>query len=223
MPHTAVDIIVLIVILISAVLAFIRGFTRESLALGTWLIAAYLSFTQYPHLVPWLQEKITSATFHDSPWLYDFLAGLIIFAGTMLILVPISFYIRSFVKGEQITAVDRSLGFVFGAARGFLLLSIFYLITSWLMPEEKQPDWLKTANTKPALAFGADLIKKLIPQEQRDIIEKKPEKNPEATTEPAADGTEPATAPVVPAEPSKEEPAGSDTDSLKKMLDDVRR
>lgn len=185
MPNTAVDIVVILIILISACLAFVRGFIREALALGTWLLAIYLGFTQYQLATPYVQDKI------DNPMMRDFVGGLIIFGLVMLVLVPIGFYVRTFIKGDQITSVDRSFGFVFGAARGFLLLSIFYLIISWLMPEEKQPAWLKEANTRPVLVYGADIIRSVIPQEQRDMMEKKAKESsdeiPDLTGEPKSD------------------------------------
>src|SRR6185369_4335448 len=174
MPHTAVDIAVIAVILISAVLAFIRGLTREVISLGTWLLAVYLAFTQYARVTPYLEEKISN------PVMRDVCGGFIIFAVVMLILLPIGFYLRGFVKGEQVTAVDRSLGFVFGAGRGYLLMAMLYLIISWVMPEEKQPPWLKESNTRPVLAYGADAMRNLIPAEQRALLEKKGKEAEEA-------------------------------------------
>jgi membrane protein required for colicin V production len=174
MPHTAVDILVIAVILISAVLAFIRGITREMLSLGTWLLAIFLAFTQFDKVTPYLEEKVAN------PMIRDFLGGLIIFGAVLVILLPIGFYLRGFVKGEQVTAIDRSLGFVFGALRGYALMAILYLVVMLAMPEDKQPPWLQEANTKPALAYGAELIRGVIPAEQRDIFDKK---KPGATEE----------------------------------------
>ncbi len=167
MPHTAVDIVVIAVILVSAVFAFVRGLTREALSLGSWLLAIYLSFTQYPRVTPFLESSFSN------PMIRDFVAGIIIFAAVMLLLLPIGLYLRGFVKGEQVTAIDRSLGFVFGAARGYLLVAILYLIVAWLMPEEKQPLWLREANTRPALVYGANLLRDMIPAEQRNLLESK--------------------------------------------------
>lgn len=177
MPNTAVDIIVVLIILLSAILAFVRGFVRESLALGSWLAAVYLGFTQYHRVTPYLAEKISN------PMIRDFAGGIAIFLAVMLVLIPIGFYVRSFIKGESITAIDRSFGFLFGAGRGFLLLSIIYLMISWLMPEEKQPTWLKEANTRPVLAFGANFIKETLPAEQRELMEKKPPEEGEVVGE----------------------------------------
>lgn len=166
MPHTAVDLVVIAVILISAVLSFIRGFTREVFSLATWLLAIYLGFTQYTRVTPYLEEHIANTM------LRDVAAGCIVFAVVMLFLFPIGYYLRGFVKGEQVTAVDRSLGFVFGAGRGYLLMAILYLIISWVMPDERQPLWLKEANTRPALVYGADTLRGLIPEEQRAMVER---------------------------------------------------
>lgn len=176
LPNTAVDIAVVLIILLSAGLAFVRGFVREALALGTWLLAIYLGFTKYELLSPFLEQKVSN------PNIRDFLAGIGVFAGVMIILIPIGFFVRSFIKGENVTAIDRSLGFVFGAARGFLLISILYLIVSWLVPEEKQPEWLKEANTRPIMVYGADMVRAAIPAEQRKMLEKKPDSGKEGDT-----------------------------------------
>jgi membrane protein required for colicin V production len=183
MPHTAVDILVIAVILISAVLAFIRGLTREMLSLGTWLLAIFLAFTQFDKVTPYLEDQVSN------PMIRDFLGGLIIFGAVLVILLPIGFYLRGFVKGEQVTAIDRSLGFVFGAVRGYALMAILYLVVMLAMPEEGQPPWLKEANTKPALAYGAELIRNAIPADQRDIFNKKKSETAEEEEKPAEPGS----------------------------------
>lgn len=208
MPNTAVDIVVIVIILLSAVLAFVRGFVRESLSLTTWSLAAYLGFTQYALVTPYLETHI-----HQDQ-IRDFAGGVAIFLGVLIILIPFSMYIRSFIKGEHITSIDRSFGFLFGAARGYLLISIIYLIVSWLLPEEKQPVWLKDANTKPALTYGAEMVKEIIPKEQRELMEKKAKTAGEAGEE-AADKVVPL------GEPVKDE-AGKHPDILQKVLEGVK-
>jgi membrane protein required for colicin V production len=206
-PNTAVDIVVVLIILISAGLAFVRGFIRESLALGTWLLAIFLGFSQYHLLTPYLEDKISN------PMLRDFAGGIGVFAIVMIVLIPVSFYIRSFIKGEHITAVDRSLGFVFGAGRGFLLLSIFYLIFSWLVPDQNQPEWMKEANTRPVLVYGAELIRDVIPKEQREMLEKKAKENKDKMEEYGVSKDDEAT-------DNEEKP--SITDQFDQILDGVK-
>ncbi len=204
MPNTAVDIIFVIIIFLSAALAFIRGFVRESLSLGTFGIAAYLGFTQYALVAPHLVEYISQ------PQLRDFGGGILIALGVLLLLIPLGIYIRSFIKGEHVTSIDRSFGFLFGAARGYLLVSILYLMVSWLLPEEKQPVWLKEANVKPALTYGADLLKEIIPQESRDLMEKKPKTEDESDDESTLSGAQ-----------AKDE-AEAPSDVLQQVLDNVK-
>src|SRR3546814_15877687 len=57
-------------------------------------------------------------------------------------------------------AVDKSLGFLFGVLRGGLLISIAYLVVSWVIPREEQPDWLREARTTPLIAEAAGEIEK---------------------------------------------------------------
>ena len=210
MPHTAVDIIVILIILLSSILAFVRGFVREFLSLTTWSLAAFLGFKEYAVVAPYFKEYI-----HQDQ-IRDFAGGAAVFLGVLIILIPLSMYIRSFIKGEHITSIDRSFGFLFGAARGYLLISIIYLIVSWLLPEEKQPIWLKEANTKPALTYGAEWVKELIPQEQRDLMEKKAKAAEESSEE-----TVPLSDSAKPSAPKEGEGAGK-PDILKKILEDVK-
>lgn len=205
MPNTAVDIVVILIILLSAGLAFVRGFAREAISMGTWFAASYLGFTQYQLVMPYLEDKI------HNEMIRQFASGVVVFLGVLIILIPIGMYIRSFIKGEHVTSIDRSFGFLFGAARGYLLLSIIYLIISWLLPEEKQPAWLKEANTKPILVYGAELTKELIPKEQLELMEKKAKEPQEKSQEPA----------IPSGEPAGEKKSGA-KDMLQNVLDDIK-
>lgn len=165
-PITSVDIVFVLVILISAGLAFLRGFVRESLSVGAWVVAGWLAFTQYDIVAPYFEGKIASESIRN------FAGGVCIFLGVLLVFIPITFYIRSFVKGDHITAIDRSFGFLFGAARGFLLLSLLYWGFSLIVAENKQDAWLKDAATRPLLSYGANKIKAWMPEEDRTLLEK---------------------------------------------------
>lgn len=219
MPNTAVDIIVVVIILLSAILAFVRGFVREFLSLAAWTLAAILGFKEYHIVAPYFKEYI------QQDQLRDFAGGVAVFLVVLLILIPLSMYIRSFIKGEHITSIDRSFGFLFGAVRGYALISIIYLIVSWLLPEEKQPQWLKEANTKPALNYGAELVKEIIPQEQLDLMQKKAKTDEDGKDEPSEK--------IIPSGGPIEQDGASDNnksddskkeqpDILQKVLEDVK-
>jgi membrane protein required for colicin V production len=160
------DIVVVAVIALSALFAFFRGFTREVLSIGAWLGAAAVAYYTGPMLQPILHNLLPK----DWQWVVDsayiyylppFLVAVVFFS---LIVGIISSQIRKTALG----ALDRTLGLLFGIARGVLLLCLVYLVGSHMTKPDDQPDWLVKARSRPLLAAGADQIQQLIP---RSVIE----------------------------------------------------
>lgn len=153
MPVTILDLIVLGVVVISALLAAVRGFTREVLAIGSWIAAAAAAWILHPQLMPFVQQHIPNKT-----------AALVaaiaaIFLLTLIVVSLITARISDFVLDSRIGALDRTLGFAFGGARGLLLCVIGYLFFTSLVPEKSQPVWARDAKTKPILQeTGRSLI-----------------------------------------------------------------
>ena len=153
MPITVLDGIVIAVILISAVLAMIRGLVREILSLASWAIAAAAAYFLYPVLLPMAEERIAEGV----------IAKGVVIGGTFLLVLIIVSYITmrisDFMLDSQIGALDRSLGFLFGAARGLLIIVILALFFNWLVAPDRQPDWIASAKTKPIVdGLGERLI-----------------------------------------------------------------
>jgi membrane protein required for colicin V production len=71
---------------------------------------------------------------------------------------------------SKIGALDRSLGFVFGVARGFLLAVVAFAIFNWLVSEKQQPEWVKNARTRPVLTETAARIVALLPMDAAETI-----------------------------------------------------
>ncbi|MBF9060038.1 CvpA family protein [Rhodobacterales bacterium HKCCSP123] len=122
---TLVDGIVAGVIVISAILAYARGFVREALSIGGWILAAIVAFIFAPNALPLIREI---------PYLGDFIGescelGIMAsFAGVFAVaLVVISLFTPLFstaVQRSVIGGLDAGLGFVFGVARGVLLVVV---------------------------------------------------------------------------------------------------
>ena len=122
---TLVDGIVAGVIVISAILAYARGFVREALSIGGWILAAIVAFIFAPNALPLIREI---------PYLGDFIGescelGIMAsFAGVFAVaLVVISLFTPLFstaVQRSAIGGVDAGLGFLFGVARGVLLVVV---------------------------------------------------------------------------------------------------
>lgn len=113
------------VILISAVLAFSRGFVREAMSIVAWIVAAIVGFMFAPDVVPLISEV---------PYVGDFIGNscelgiLAAFTGVFVIaLVLISFFTPVFssaIKASPLGGLDSGLGFLFGVARGALLVVV---------------------------------------------------------------------------------------------------
>lgn len=174
LPITLADVIVVLVLAISALLAFARGFVHEVLAVGGWVGAILATIYGLPLVRPYARTLI------DDPTIADVAAGLVLFLISLIVLSVLTGALSNRVRASQLSAVDRSLGFVFGLARGAVLLAIVYLAVDWLLPQARQPDWLREARSTPLLQAGADALKSVIPATHVE--------SGEAAAEDAADG-----------------------------------
>ena len=200
MPVTILDLVVIGVVLISALLAAVRGFTREVLAIASWIAAAAVAWLFHPQLVPFIQQYIPASSAQGTIALVASIAAL--FLGTLIVVSLITARISDFVLDSRIGALDRTLGFVFGAARGLLLAVIGYVFFTALVGNEKLPAWAKDAKATPILEETGRSLQAMLPQDLNVIVDKmlkkrKPEEGSEA---PAEEPRSPATpAPVAPA------------------------
>ncbi|WP_089175240.1 CvpA family protein [Bosea sp. AS-1] len=201
MPVTILDLVVIGVVLISALLAAVRGFTREVLAIVSWIAAAAVAWVFHPQLVPFIKQYIPASSAQDTIALVASIAAL--FLGTLIIVSIVTARISDFVLDSRIGALDRTLGFVFGAARGLLLAVIGYLFFAALVGNEKMPVWAKEAKAKPMLEETGRSLIAMLPQDVNADFIKNLLKKPVTETAPEAPAEEPRTpatpAPVAPA------------------------
>lgn len=113
-----VDIIILILVLFSSIIGFWRGITREVLGIFSWALAAIIACFLHAWPEP-LVGMIVSNEF-----LKEIISGLVVFLVALIVLTSITYSFSDAVKGSVIGGVDKILGFLFGTARGFLLISI---------------------------------------------------------------------------------------------------
>jgi hypothetical protein len=128
MPVTLLDIIVLTVMLISGLLAMVRGFLREVFSILSWVVAAGVTVYFQKQLLPVVKQYIAQ----DTAALAVTVA--VLFLGTLLVATIITARISDVVLDSRIGALDRTLGFMFGLARGLLLMVIAMLFFNWLVP-----------------------------------------------------------------------------------------
>ena len=126
MPVSVLDLVVLGVVLISALLAAVRGFTREVLAIVAWVTAAAAAWFLHKAALPYAEQYINNKTIA----LVAAIGGIFIL--TLIVVSVITVKISDLILDSRIGALDRTLGFVFGAGRGLLLCVIGWVFLSWL-------------------------------------------------------------------------------------------
>lgn len=194
MPVPIFDLVVIGVVIISALLAAVRGFTREVLAIAAWVVAAVAALTFYKPALPFVQQHIANPQIA----LAAAIAG--IFIVTLIVVSFITVRLSDFVLDSRIGAVDRSLGFIFGAGRGVLICVIAYLFFSWLVPDKMQPDWAKTARTREPLARIGTSILAMLPDDPEGYLKQlrppRPDGEAPQDVAPAQPGTQPGAQPA---------------------------
>ncbi|WP_375457223.1 CvpA family protein [uncultured Methylobacterium sp.] len=200
MPFSVLDLVVLGIVVISALLAAVRGVTREVLAIIAWVAAAAVAWSFHPLLLPTVKQHVTS----DTVALVASIAA--IFLGTLIVVSIITVKISDVVLDSRIGAIDRSLGFLFGAARGFLICVIGWVFLSWLV-QGKVPDWAAQARSRPMLEKSGDALVAQLPENPEGFLKQfkkpkvdTPQNEPvEAPAESEAPARRSETAPATPA------------------------
>ena len=163
---TALDGLVIVVILFSAFLAMVRGFSREVLSLASWVIAAIAAVLLYKNLLPFVEAYLSNKTI-------ALIASLaIIFVIVFIIVSIITMKIADVIIDSRIGALDRTVGFIFGVVRGLFIMVIAMLLVNQLIKPEDQAPWLKDAKTKPMLDSMSNKIWDLLPKDPDWIFDK---------------------------------------------------
>lgn len=169
---TAADVVVLLVVVLSGLLAFARGFVHEVLAVGGWVGAILATIYGLPYVRPFAQQMIGTdpvpviGRFIGREDLANIAAGLAIFFITLIVLSLFTSALSRRVKDSALSALDRSLGFAFGVLRGAVLISVIYIGVEAIWAPAQQPTWLRNARSMPLVETGAALLKSLVSAEE---------------------------------------------------------
>lgn len=200
MTLTLLDAILFAIMLVSALLAMVRGFSREVLSVVAWLVAAAAAFFFYRPLTPYVSEYIAS----DMVALA--VSAALIFLVTLIVVSFITLRIADFIIDSRVGAIDRALGFVFGAVRGLLLVVVAMLFFNWLAPAN-QPQWIADSRSKPFLDdLGQRLVAALPENPEQVIMDQIQGTDGEPSAVPAPDG-EPGAVPAPDGAAAPEEPS----------------
>jgi membrane protein required for colicin V production len=161
---TWVDAAAISIIILSALFSLVRGFVREMLGVAAWLGAAFAALKGYIYVEPYVASVVTVRNL-----VVPVSIGAV-FIVILIILSIISAWVGGVVRESALSSMDRSLGLVFGAVRGLVILALGYIGLSLFVPAAEWPDPVVNARMLPLAFDGASMLAGLLPLEYRPNV-----------------------------------------------------
>ena len=203
MPITLLDGILIGFTLVSALLAMVRGASREILSIASWIAAAFAAFYFYPFVLPYVQPYI------DNEEVAVVAAAAVVFVVALILVTLITMKIADFIIDSRVGALDRTLGFLYGVARGVIVVAVALLFFDWLVGENP-PAWITEAKSRPLLDSVGQWIEGFLPDDPQQSIFDQISPGDAPAESPPADAVPPDAAPppeAAPTEPDASPPA----------------
>jgi membrane protein required for colicin V production len=217
MPITLLDVILLVVMMVSALLAMVRGFMREILSIASWAVAAGATIYGYPRLLPMAKQYFTND--------YVAMAAVVggVFVGTLLIVSVLTIKLSDVVLDSRVGALDRTLGFLFGLGRGLIIVVVAFLFFAWLVPGPKQPDGVRNAKSLEVLNKTGEWLQALLPQDMDNYLsqwfKKRPKDEPDAPDAPPGQRSDSSPPDVTGSVGARAGYPGADRTDMRQLID----
>ncbi|MCR4266863.1 CvpA family protein [Nitratireductor sp. ZSWI3] len=163
MPITLLDGVLVGFTLVSAMLAMVRGFSREVLSIASWAAAAAAAYFFHPLVLPYVTPYISNDMLAIAA------AAAAVFFVALIVVTVITMKIADFIIDSRVGALDRTLGFLYGAGRGVLVVAVALLFLNWLMGSNP-PSWVAEAKSRPLLDGVGQWIQSLLPEDPENSI-----------------------------------------------------
>ncbi len=151
---TIVDLLLATIMLISGFLAMIRGLTRELLSIGAWVAAAAaagIAFFFY-------KEEIIELVPIQSEMAAVGGVAAVVFLVVLIVVSLLTIKVGDWVLDSNIGAFDRTLGLLFGLARGMILVGIMFWFFIKFTDDKSRPDFIENAYSRDALEWTSDKL-----------------------------------------------------------------
>jgi len=149
------DYIILTIIGFSALVSVMRGFVREAVALGGWILALWVAVSYMNELAGYLTGQISV------PSLRAGTAFFVLFAAVLMAVALINAAVGMLVEKSGLSATDRTLGILFGAARGVVIVALLVLAAG--LTQLPRDPWWRQSLLIPRVEPLARQIQALLP------------------------------------------------------------
>lgn len=155
---TAFDAIALLVLSVSALVGFIRGFVREAVTVAAFVIGAFAAVYGLRFAGPIARSAI------DPPWLGSVVAMLAVFFVVYLLVRIAGGGLTRRIHQSSVSSVDRAAGLGVGVVRGLVVLGVFYLVFNLITPQDRVPTWVDDSWTYPLARQSGELLMRAAPE-----------------------------------------------------------
>jgi membrane protein required for colicin V production len=156
---TQFDVIVLVLLLISAAVGFARGAMREIIALVALVAGAFVAIFTLSESAPVARRLI------HPDWLGTGAALVVVFLVAYLLIRLLGGMIARQIQETQFLGMlDRSVGLAIGLARGLIVLGALNLMFNAATPKDLQPHWIVGSSTWPLAQNMGRLLTALAPK-----------------------------------------------------------
>ena len=161
------DVVFLVIVGVSALVAIARGVTKELLSIIGWVLAGVSVYYLLPVVDPIMKKYIASEV------LSGLVSGMVILIMFCIFWVLAADKISTQIRFSKLSALDRILGFIFGIFRGVVIVILLQIMISSLIPEESQKGVFAESRYFKLAGDAAGPIKGLIPEKWFDDLKAK--------------------------------------------------
>ena len=162
------DLVILIIIFCFGLFSLFRGFIRELFSIIGWIFAIILANSYTPFVLSKIQVMLPS--FSLSPLIAGVLIALIVY----ILFRILGGLFQTRLGKANVSAINRSLGFLLGMAKGFALVCITVFIAKTFLNEAEYPKWLRTSKSLPLIESMTMFAASQLPMYLQKNFEKKP-------------------------------------------------
>ena len=163
------DVVFLVIVGVSALVAIARGVTKELLSITGWILAAVSVYYLLPVVDPIMKKYIASEV------LSSLVSGMVILIMFCIFWVLAADKISTQIRFSKLSSLDRILGFIFGIFRGVIIVILLQIMISSLIPEESQKGVFAESRYFKLAGDASGPIKSLIPEKWFDDLKAKGE------------------------------------------------